>query len=186
MSFQEFQFSKVALLSVRWKAHTALCYTEHAAQAGSTPVCAAFAPGSGSAVGGRLPSPSCGGSHSPGKAALESGGCHLCLCGRFFSLKPRGPRTQSLRPADLLSQASRGHAQNPCVQSSTAWLLFSQAPFPLSSGEEREEGAAFLVFQTVHLGFAASLSFVRLTALTVCIFSFTSPLILLFFKTSYI
>ena len=37
MSFQEFQFSKVALLSVRWKAHTALCYTEHAAQAGRWP-----------------------------------------------------------------------------------------------------------------------------------------------------
>ena len=134
----------------------------------ATPVCAASTPGSGSAVGGHLPSPSCGGSDSPGKAALESGGCHLCLCCRFFSLKPRGPRTQSLRPADLLSQASRGHAQNLWVQSLTAWLPFSQAPFPLSPGEERGEGGAFLVFQTVHLGFVASLSFVWLTALTVC------------------
>lgn len=47
MSFQEFQFSKAALLSVRWKAHVALCHTEHATEAGRwpPPVCAAPAPG---------------------------------------------------------------------------------------------------------------------------------------------
>lgn len=127
MSFQEFQFSKVAFLSVRWQGTHG--YLPHRTRARSRQVatscpcglCSRFLVAPRVSGGGRLPSPPLGGLGSPGKAALESGAvvsvADSSLC------EPRGSWTLSLRRADLLPQASRGRAQNPCVPSSAAWLL---------------------------------------------------------------
>ena len=94
-----------------------------------------------------------------GQSREGSGAGSFVSVADFSLCEPRGPWTQSLRRADLLSQASRGRAQNPCVQSSTAWLLSLQAPFSFSPrGEWR--GEAFLVFTPVHLGSFAPESFV--------------------------